>query len=113
MSEGINAALLRRLGIVMEPDLADPREAAGVLNPAVARGPDGQLYLLPRLVASGNYSRIGLTRVVCDRHGTPTGVERLGVVLAPRAPYELNPHSGGGVEDPRVSHLAARGRYGI
>ena len=67
---------LRRLGIVMEPDLADPREAGGVLNPAVARGPDGQLYLLPRLVASGNYSRIGLTRVVCDRHGTPTGVER-------------------------------------
>src|SRR3954451_1989466 len=102
---------LHRLGIVMAPDPADPREAEGVLNPAVARGPDGQLYLLPRLVASGNYSRIGLTRVVCDRHGTPTGVERLGVVLAPRAPYELNPHSGGGVEDPRVTYLASRGRY--
>jgi hypothetical protein len=33
----------------MEPDLGDPREAAGVLNPAVARGPNGQLYLLSRL----------------------------------------------------------------
>jgi hypothetical protein len=30
---------LCRLGILMEPDLADPREAKGVLNPAVARGP--------------------------------------------------------------------------
>ena len=42
----------------MEPDQADPREAAGVLHLAVARGPDGQLYLLPRLVARGNYSRM-------------------------------------------------------
>ena len=60
MSERMNAAPwpLRRLGIVMEPDQADPREAAGVLHPAVARGPDGQLYLLPRLVARGNYSRM-------------------------------------------------------
>ncbi|HKO24868.1 MAG TPA: glycosidase, partial [Chloroflexota bacterium] len=57
---------LRRLGIVMEPDPADRREAEGVLNPAVTRGPDGQLYLLPRLVASGNYSRIGLARVLYD-----------------------------------------------
>src|ERR671937_1229593 len=96
---------LQRLGIVMEPDPADPREAEGVLNPAVARGPDGQLYLLPRLVAPGNYSRIGLTRVLCDPGGTPTGVERHGVVLTPQAPYELNTQSGGGVEDPRVTHL--------
>jgi hypothetical protein len=42
MSAGMNAALwsLRRLAIVMEPDLGDPREAAGVLNPVIARGPD-------------------------------------------------------------------------
>jgi predicted GH43/DUF377 family glycosyl hydrolase len=95
----------------MEPDLADPHEAAGVLNPAVARGPDGQLYLLPRLVAAGNYSRIGLARILCAPCGTPTGVQRLGVVLTPQAPYELNPTSGGGVEDPRVTYLAARGPY--
>jgi predicted GH43/DUF377 family glycosyl hydrolase len=111
MSEAINAALVRRLGIVMEPDLADPREAAGVLNPAVARGPDGQLYLLPRLVAAGNYSRIGLARVRCAPCSTPTGVQRRGVVLTPQAPCELNTWSGGGVEDPRVTYLAARGRY--
>jgi predicted GH43/DUF377 family glycosyl hydrolase len=102
---------LRRLGIVMEPDAADAREAEGVLNPAVARGPDGQLYLLPRLVAAGNYSRIGLARVRFDRRGDPAGVERLGVVLEPEAPYECNPWTGGGVEDPRVTYLAALGCY--
>jgi predicted GH43/DUF377 family glycosyl hydrolase len=113
MSEGMNGALgvLHRLGIIMEPDLADPREAAGVLNPAVARGPDGEFYLLPRLVASGNYSRIGLARVMRDPRGTPTSVERLGVVLEPQASYELNRHTGGGVEDPRVTYLAPHGRY--
>ena len=68
---------VQRLGIVMEPDLADPREAGGVLNPATARGPDGELYLLPRLVGPGNYSRIGLARVVRDGRGDPRGVERL------------------------------------
>jgi hypothetical protein len=78
----------------MQPDLADPREAAGVLNPGIARGPDGQLYLLPLLVAAGNYSRIGLARVVLNHHGEPVGVERLGVVLEPEAPYELNPWTG-------------------
>jgi predicted GH43/DUF377 family glycosyl hydrolase len=102
---------LRRLGVVMEPDPSNPHEAGGVLNPGVARGLDGQLYLLPRLVAAGNYSRIGLARVVFDRRGDPAGVERVGVVLEPRAPYELNPHSGGGVEDPRVTYVGARKRY--
>src|ERR687884_1022009 len=102
---------LRRLGIVMKPDPADRREAEGVLNPAVARGPDGQLYLLPRLVAPGNYSRIGLARVIFDRHNTPVGVERLGMALEPQEPYELNSETGGGVEDPRVTYLAARGLY--
>src|SRR5919202_3897741 len=102
---------LRRLGIVMEPDPADPREAEGVLNPAAARGPDGQLYLLPRLVAPGNYSRIGLARVIFDRHDTLVGVERLGMALEPQEPYELNAETGGGVEDPRVTYLAARGLY--
>jgi predicted GH43/DUF377 family glycosyl hydrolase len=102
---------LHRLGIVMAPDPADPREAEGVFNPAVARGPDGQLYLLPRLVAPGNYSRIGLARVIFDRHNTPVGVERLGLALEPQESYERNAHGGGGVEDPRITHLAARGLY--
>lgn len=101
----------RRLGIVMEPNPTDPLEVEGVLNPAAARGPDGQLYLLPRLVGAGNYSRIGLARVLFDRRGDPIGVERRGVVLEPEAPYERNPHSGGGVEDPRVTYLPARDLY--
>src|SRR5437868_9851059 len=102
---------LRRLGIVMEPDPGDVREAEGVLNPAVARGPDGALYLLPRLVAPGNYSRIGLARVVFDQHNTPVGVERLGMALEPQEPYELNAETGGGVEDPRITQLTADGLY--
>src|SRR2546423_7555567 len=102
---------LQRLGIIMEPDLADPREAGGVLNPAATRGPDGALYLLPRLVGAGNYSRIGLARVVHDRQGDPRGVERLGVVLEPEEPYERNSRTGGGVEDPRVTYLAALETY--
>src|SRR5438067_2523795 len=102
---------LQRLGIIMAPDLADPREAGGVLNPAATRGPDGALYLLPRLVGAGNYSRIGLARVVHDGQGDPHGVERLGVVLEPQEPYERNSQTGGGVEDPRVTYLAALGAY--
>ena len=54
---------LRRLGVVMEPEPGNPLEADGVLNPAAARGPDGQLYLFPRLTARGNYSRIGIADV--------------------------------------------------
>src|SRR5919197_2401759 len=102
---------VRRLGGVMEPNPADPREVGGVLSPATARGPDGQLYLLPRLASVHNYSRIGLARVLFDRRGDPVGVERLGVVLEPQAPYEVNTRTGGGVEDPRVTYLAARRLY--
>src|SRR5256886_17486864 len=98
---------VQRLGIIMAPDLADPREAGGVLNPAATRGPDGALYLLPRLVGAGNYSRIGLARVRFTQGGEPVGVERLGVVLEPQAPYEVNGQTRGRVEDPRVTYLAA------
>jgi hypothetical protein len=45
---------LQRLGILMEPEPGNPHEVEGVLNPAATRGPDGQLYLFPRLVARGN-----------------------------------------------------------
>jgi beta-1,2-mannobiose phosphorylase / 1,2-beta-oligomannan phosphorylase len=102
---------LRRVGVVMEPNMDDAHEVGGVLNPAVVRGPDGHLYLFPRLVAAGNYSRIGLSRVLFNRHREPVGVERMGVVLEPEAPYELNARTGGGVEDPRVTHLVGRGLY--
>jgi predicted GH43/DUF377 family glycosyl hydrolase len=97
----------------MEPDPTDPREAGGVLNPAVARAPDGQLYLLPRLVSARNCSRIGLARVRFNRAGEPAGVERLGMALEPSVPYERTPWDGGGVEDPRITCLAWRHLYAM
>jgi len=42
----------------MEP--GNLQEIEGVLNPAAARGPDGGLYLFPRLVARSNYSHLAL-----------------------------------------------------
>jgi hypothetical protein len=64
------------LGMLMEPDPGNPQEVEGVLNPAAARCPDGELYLFPRLVARGNYSRIGIARVGFNKVGEPVGVER-------------------------------------
>ncbi len=103
---------IQRLGIIMSPDPSRPEEVEGVLNPAAARGPDGQLYLFPRIVGSGNYSRIGIARVVFDANGDPVGVERLGYALEPTEAYELRPEQGtGGCEDPRVTFIAALRRY--
>jgi predicted GH43/DUF377 family glycosyl hydrolase len=93
---------VQRLGLIMEPQAGNALEAEGVSNPAAVRGPDGQLYLFPRLVAQGNYSRIGIARVVFDAAGDPTGVERLGIALEPEADYELLAN-GGGCEDPRIT----------
>jgi hypothetical protein len=39
---------LQRLGMLMEPEPGNARKVEGVLNPAAARGPDGELYLFPR-----------------------------------------------------------------
>jgi len=101
---------LHRLGTIMVPEPGNPHEVEGVLNPAAVRGPDGELYLFPRLVGRGNYSRIGIARVRFDRAGDPTGVERLGIALEPEADYELRP-GGGGCEDPRVTFMELFGRY--
>jgi hypothetical protein len=46
---------LHRLGLIMEPEAGNALEVEGVLNPAATRGPDGRLYLFPRLTAKGNY----------------------------------------------------------
>jgi predicted GH43/DUF377 family glycosyl hydrolase len=102
---------LRRLGMLMEPEPGNPNEVEGVLNPAAARGPDGELYLFPRLVAKGNYSRIGIARVVFSEAGDPTGVERLGIALEPEADYERRPDGSGGCEDPRVTYVEPLHRY--
>jgi hypothetical protein len=86
---------MRRLGLVMEPEPGNALEVERVLNPAGVRGPDGQFYLFPRLVAKGKYSRIGIARVKFDEAGDPAGVERLGIALEPEADYELWPDGGG------------------
>jgi len=94
----------------MEPLPDDAREVEGVLNPASALGPEGELYLFPRMVAKGNYSRIGRARVRFDKSGKPIGVERLGVVLEPDEAWEQNPITAG-VEDPRITLIARLSTY--
>ena len=102
---------IRRLGLMMEPEPGNPHEVEGVLNPAAVRGPDGNLYLFPRLVARGNYSRIGIARVCFDETGDPVGVQRLGIALEPEADYECLPNGGGGCEDPRVTFVEPLQRF--
>lgn len=98
---------LTRVGVVMSPEPDDPREAEGVLNPASGRDLDGELYLLPRLVAAGNVSRVGRARVIV-RDGVPVGVEREGVVLEPDRAWERGTGHAG-VEDPRTTWIPALG----
>jgi predicted GH43/DUF377 family glycosyl hydrolase len=100
---------LRRVSVVMSPDLSDPLEELGVLNPASGRDPDGRLYLLPRLVAAGNVSRVGLAEVVVE-HGVPVGVRREGIVLAPDEGWERGANNAG-VEDPRTTLIPSLGLH--
>lgn len=106
----MNEFALKRLGVLMQPEPNNPLEVEGVLNPAVTRGPDGALYLFPRLVAKGNFSRIGIARVKFNEVGDPTGVERLGIALEPEADYELRP-DGGGCEDARITFVEPLKQY--
>jgi predicted GH43/DUF377 family glycosyl hydrolase len=98
------------LGTVLEPD-GEPNEAEGVLNPACARAPGGELLLYPRLVAAGNVSRVGLLRNAGS--GDAVKFERLGYALEPTEPYEIRPPGTGGMgcEDPRVTYVPVLGRY--
>ena len=98
-----------RLGVIMRSQAGQPHEAWGVLNPGGARAADGTMHLFPRLIAEGNYSRIGHARVLFDAE-TPVDVERLGVALEPHESYEVN-SGGGGVEDPRVVYVPLLKRY--
>lgn len=100
---------LQRLGTIMSPLPGEPLEVEGVLNPGTAWGPDGELYLYPRLVAEGNVSRVGRARVVVE-DGVPVGVERLGVVLAPDEGWERG-RQNAGVEDPRITFVEPLGLH--
>lgn len=100
---------LTRLGTIMQPEPGNPYEVEGVLNPASGRTPDGVLHLLPRLVGTGNVSRVGLARVVVE-DGVPVGVEREGVVLAPDAGWERG-RTTAGTEDPRVTWVESLGLH--
>jgi beta-1,2-mannobiose phosphorylase / 1,2-beta-oligomannan phosphorylase len=99
---------LNRVGVVMSPN-GDSLEAEGVLNPASGRTRDGRLHLLPRLVADGNVSRVGLAEVLLA-DGVPVGVERRGVVLAPDEGWERGVGHAG-VEDPRVTWVPSLGLH--
>ncbi|MGZ6266488.1 MAG: glycoside hydrolase family 130 protein, partial [Candidatus Limnocylindrales bacterium] len=100
---------LERLGVVMSPLPGEAAEAWGVLNPATARY-GAHVYLFPRLVAQGNYSRIGVARVIFDASGIPVDVKRLGLALEPQEPWESHA-GGGGVEDPRITYLPRLDRW--
>ncbi|GHD44837.1 glycosidase [Mycetocola manganoxydans] len=100
---------LTRVGVVMTPEPGNELEAEGVLNPGSGRGPDGELYLLPRMVEAGNVSRVGLARVVIE-DGVPVSVEREGVVLAPDRGWERGVGNAG-VEDPRITWIEELGLH--
>jgi beta-1,2-mannobiose phosphorylase / 1,2-beta-oligomannan phosphorylase len=100
---------LTRAGVIMTPEDGNEFEAEGVLNPASGRGPDGELYLLPRLVATGNVSRVGLAKIVVN-DGVPTGVERQGIVLAPDEGWERGANNAG-TEDPRTTWVPSLGKH--
>ncbi len=100
---------LTRIGVIMSPELGNDLETEGVLNPGSGRGADGELYLLPRMVAPGNISRVGLARVLIE-HGVPVGVERQGVVLEPDRGWERGADHAG-VEDPRVTFIPRLGLH--
>lgn len=107
----MNLFQLERICTLMTPEKGNPLEDEGVLNPAVARCPAGELYIFPRLVAKNNYSRIGIAKVIFNDKGDPIDVERKGIALEPEMAYEKRPNGGGGCEDPRVTYVKPIGHY--
>ncbi len=101
---------MRRIGLVMQRDPHNPEEVLGVLNPGAARSRGGRLYLFPRVVAAGNYSRIGIAEVVFDSAGDPVAVERRGYALEPEESWEKNARTAG-CEDARVVFVAPLDLY--
>jgi len=108
--DGLNDWIsVERTGVLMAPDTQDAREVEGVLNPATGRDRDGTLWLFPRVVGAGNYSRIGRARIL-ETAGAPTSVVREGYALEPALPFESNPRTAG-TEDPRITRIEAIGAW--
>lgn len=105
-----DAYCLSRIGVIMRAEKDNPHEAMGVLNPATARGPDGKLYLFARIVAAGNYSRIGIAEVLFDTQDNPVSVKRMGYALEPSESHERNARTAG-CEDPRITFVEPLGYY--
>ena len=99
-----------RLGVVMHPDLSDPLEEWGVLNPAIVRDRNGDLLMFPRIVAKENLSRVSRVRIIEGADGTPVGIERQGLALEPEELWEKNNRTSG-IEDPRIVFIAALDRW--
>lgn len=100
---------VERLGLVLEPN-GDATEVGGILNPAAARAPGGELVLYPRCVANGNVSRVGIAR--SRNLDLGFDVTRLGFALEPQAEYEIRSAPGGyGCEDPRVTYVPVLESY--
>jgi beta-1,2-mannobiose phosphorylase / 1,2-beta-oligomannan phosphorylase len=98
---------LERRGVVLRPDLSNPYEQGGVLNPAAVLH-NGVTFLLYRAVATvpPNYSRILIATCSFGPHGEIQAKKLNRVALEPYASYELLADGqGGGVEDPRVTLL--------
>lgn len=100
---------LTRLHVVMAPEPGEPFEEMGILNPASGHTADGRLYLLPRLVAKGNISRVGIAEVQL-RNGVPAGMSQRTVVLAPDEGWERGANNAG-VEDPRATWVPSLGTH--
>lgn len=94
---------IERGGILLRPELEQPQEAMGVLNPAVAGD-----YLIYRAVEKNNYSRLmaASLHIHMNHDGFSIHAQKLNrVILEPTEEYELSPDGKGGVEDPRITPL--------
>lgn len=100
---------LTRLGVIMSPEPGNADEAEGVLNPGSGRDSSGTLFLLPRLVAAGNVSRIGLVEVLVE-DGVPKRVQRRKNALVPERGWERGTNNAG-TEDPRVTWMPSLGLH--
>lgn len=107
LAKEVDRFLLVRRGVVLTPDVNDPYEAGGVLNPA-AIDHNGATLVFYRSVALNppNFSRILLATCRLLPSGQIDVTRLHKVALEPQESYELwADGKGGGVEDPRITRL--------